>query len=1221
MASLNVCWPFQGYKEAQLKSHEIFTGDQTRFLMKKVLINVEDRELRVAILEDDQLVELYIESLDERSILNNIYKGKVEDVLPGLKAAFVNIGLERNAFLHFDDVRPDLLWGKYRELNPEMADEVPTAREALAASVEETEEEETADARRKRKRGRRGGKKRRPDQEETYTPGLPVGVTEDDLEDEDEEEHEHVAAAPSGPVSRPPYAPPPAAPAPVAAHAYDEEEEGEEEEAEAEVSAGAEHHAPAYAAAEAGAESAAGEDEAERRRLARAEKQRLRRERWEQKKLERQQRRQQERSERPPHQQQQQAHHTPAVDNYVPPSTPTAYGTRGATPVTIDTFATLLPGAQRRSQKQIQADKARYGDNFGNILVKTQQRVDHRDAQADFFGPAAPAQAEDHSIWDEQQPDLGPIPVGGKPMGDGFSRPSRYRTDRFGDRRQGGQQQQQSNRKFRDHGSRDHGSRDTAGGNNKRRGGKKRRSSMRKRDNRSFFAFSADDILDNEPLTTDNVENMTAEAEAPKKTTRKRKTAEEGAEEAKPKTTRKTAARKTTTRKKTAEEPTSEVEAPAVDTAAVEETTAPAKATRARKSPATRTRKAAAKAEPAEATGEQTDLLAAAPAAAAPAAEAAPAPAPPKAEPVEAPAPVAEAPVPAATEAPAIPAPAPVESAASAPAAAAPAPDVSAEQAAKPAAAEHPSAAAPSGEQPSGEQQPRERRVRETRAQRFARIRREKAAARAQARAAASGAEASAAGEAQPAAGEAQPAAEAPTVIEATAIPMAPGDHHRQRHQQHHPAQGHGHQQRKDHRPRMRRPQFQEVFKKGDEIMVQVVKEEIGLKGARISSYVSLPGRYLVLLPYPNEEGGISRKVEDIKERKRLKTLLKDISSDETAFIIRTAGIYQEEKEIRNDVEFLSHEWGTIADRFKKAEPATLVYDDHDIIYRLARDVFDDSITEIQIDSFTEYEKLKNILGKLIPNLVDKVKHYSGNENIFHKFNVTKQIQKAARRKVWLKSGGYLIIDEAEALTAIDVNTGKSVGKDDQEKLILRTNLESARAVARELKLRDIGGLIVIDFIDMKDPRNREQVLHELKLQLRKDRSKTSVSAISEFGLVEMTRKRVRRSLRKTLFMDCPYCQGAGVVLNEQQIWHHIKHEIVRQLEMTKPAAPNLNITVNPRIRAYIDQNYKDVLRRLEQKYDTEIRISMSDIFHIENYQIEKAETGVISGSATMPTK
>jgi ribonuclease G len=402
-----------------------------------------------------------------------------------------------------------------------------------------------------------------------------------------------------------------------------------------------------------------------------------------------------------------------------------------------------------------------------------------------------------------------------------------------------------------------------------------------------------------------------------------------------------------------------------------------------------------------------------------------------------------------------------------------------------------------------------------------------------------------------------------------------------------------------------RPPLFAELFKKGDEIIVQVIKEEIGMKGARISTFISLPGRYLVLLPYPNEEGGISRKVEDINERKRLKRILREISSDRTAFIIRTAGIYREEKDMLSDVEFLSHEWATIAEKARQAEIASLVYDDHDIVYRLARDVFDDNISEILIDSHVESEKLRGLLAKLIPTLVDKVKVYSGPENIFLKYGVEKQIQKAARRKVWLKSGGYIIIDEAEALTAIDVNTGKSIGKDDQEKLILKTNLEAARTVARELKLRDIGGLIVIDFIDMKDSRNREQVLAELRANLRTDRSKTSVSTMSEFGLVEMTRKRVRRSLRKTLFMDCHYCQGAGVILNEQQIWLHIKHEIVRMLEAQRPA-PSLLITVNPKIRGYIDQNYREVIRRLEQKYETEIRVLMSDVIHVENYSIEK---------------
>lgn len=1128
--------------------------------MKKVLINVEERELRVAILEDEQLVELYIESLDEKSILNNIYKGRVEDVLPGLKAAFVNIGLDRNAFLHFDDVRPDLLWAKYRDLNPEMADEVPTAREALAAAadVEAEGEAEQDDGKRKRRRGRRGGKKRRPDAEDTYSPGLPVGVTEDDLEDEDEEEVEATV------VAEPPQ---PAATRtePVAVREQPPAVEVQREQVQA-------------VAATSPVSSTAAAEEIEARKQARLEKQKQRRERWEQKKLERQQRRQQERGERGEQTVPQQTMNVAPEQETVQPA---VFGTRAAASAYDSSSSFVNP-----TRRQLQQNKARYGDSFGNIAVGGQRRHDNRDSQVDFFGPATPVHEEEHSVWDERQPNLGPVPGMGKAFLANFE--TRGNERRSPERRQGSGQQQNRNKKFTS--------------SNKRRGGKKR--SMRKRDSRSYFAFSADDIVENEQSIRD--EAAALEPEAPKKTTRRKIATSTDGEEAplKKSTTRKTAsAKKTTatTRKKKPDDVHSQeaitqelpLDLPAQqDVPVVEEASAPRKPARSRKTPTTRTRKTTAKTQPEEelnleAAEEQAlqDKESATGTAESPA---------PKTHAVEEKTgPIAAAP--GAAEVPAEPG------------------AVVPEQ--EP-AAEAAEAAEAAGDRQQAPQ--RRRSSRPSRAERAARNR----AKRAEEKATAESADVPAAAGGETGVGdvsttavdpaELPEAAEVQQVVATTAV--VPIDQGRQQQPQ-------SQQQRRDLRRKIRRPQFQDVFKKGDEIMVQVVKEEIGMKGARISSYVSLPGRYLVLLPYPNQEGGISRKVEDIRERKRLKNLLRDISSDETAFIVRTAGVYQEEKEIHDDVEFLSHEWGTIAERFAKAEATSLVYDDHDIIYRLARDVFDDSVAEIHIDSHLEHDKLKQILEKLIPDLVDKVKLYSGAENIFHKFGVTKQIQKAARRKVWLKSGGYLIIDEAEALTAIDVNTGKSVGKDDQEKLILRTNLESARAVARELKLRDIGGLIVIDFIDMKDARNKEQVLNELKLQLRKDRSKTSVSAISEFGLVEMTRKRVRRSLRKTLFMDCPYCQGAGVVLNEQQIWLHIKHEVVRQLESTKPA-PTLSITVNPRIRAYIDQNYRDVIRKLEQKYDTEVRITMSDIFHIENYQIETAETtGVISGSATMPTR
>lgn len=1164
--------------------------------MKKVLINVEERELRVAILDDEQLVELYIESLDEKSILNNIYKGRVEDVLPGLKAAFVNVGLDRNAFLHFDDVRPDLLWAKYRELHPDQADEVPSAREALADSTDSDQDDSgDTDDRRKRRRGRRGGKKRRPDSEDSYSPGLPVGVTEDDLEDDDDDDTDVAAASNGSQASK----------STESHSSSDHNEKADDKEKQ-----------NAASSDEASDDKAS--SDAEARKLARQERQRQRRERWEQRKLERQQRRQQERAEREANGGND-ASGNDAGNEREPDLPPAAHGTRGAASA-YDTHQMPQMTASQRRQ-----NKARYGDNFGNIAPPGTRQQDHRDSQADFFGPVAHSTDEESSIWDERQPNLGPVPGLGKAFLDIGIRRER-KSSSGNSRRQGGGNQNQQNRNRKSNSS----SSNNNNNNNKRRGGKRR--SMRKRDNRSYFAFSADDIDKEIPVVEDAPETT---EEKPKKVVRKRKTTTAADTEAKPnKTSTRTATvKKTTTRTTKARTAKSEAkpdELP-LDIAASEETTPAEKPKRTRKTTTTRTRKKAVEQAP------EADLISAESEAAKKDEKPAdkksePAEIEKGAEPVSARAPdspkadkvpetsdsaqenktAKEKPAPVETTATKeTPAPADVTAAKETPAPAEVTAEPSSKTATEPSSSDD-SNTTESGTTESGHSDERHgRRRRNSRAERAARHRQRKAEA--------------AADKTDDSNGAADTDKKDVVVTEATSdssqtdtTPAASDDNHPAPKHTSSQQQQHSNRKEREQRRRLRKPQFQEVFRKGDEIMVQVVKEEIGMKGARISSYVSLPGRYLVLLPYPNQEGGISRKVEDVKERKRLKNLLRDISSDETAFIVRTAGVYQEEKEIRNDVEFLSQEWKTIADNYASSEPKSLVYDDHDILYRLARDVFDDSVSEILIDSHVESEKLKGILGKLIPGLVDKVTLYSGAENIFQKYGINKQIQKAARRKVWLKSGGYLIIDEAEALTAIDVNTGKSVGKDDQEKLILRTNLEAARAVARELKLRDIGGLIVIDFIDMKDARNKDQVLSELKLQLRKDRSKTSVSAISEFGLVEMTRKRVRRSLRKTIFMDCPYCQGAGAVLNEQQIWLHIKHEVVRQLESVKPA-PTLNITVNPKIRAYVDQSYRDVIRRLEQKYDTEIRITMSDIFHIENYQIEKLETtGVINGSATV---
>jgi len=1166
--------------------------------MKRVLINVEDRELRVAILEDEQLLELYIESLEDKAILNNIYKGRIEGILPGLKAAFVNIGLERNAFLHFDDVRPDMLWSRYKQDHPDVEipkmfaaaieadEELPAAQNAEDAVVDATSEgategevaaaeaaeddEEGTGGGRRRRRGRRGGKRRKQDAQETFDPVRDeVLDAELDTDDEDDDDSETPLAAAPAPTAQQ-Y--------PIRIAGGDSEDRDEDDEEDDDSDA----EAPREGAEGEAASGTSQEDQ----RNGRSERQRRRRERWEKKKQERKLRRQQQMAGGGQPSQQHQQHQprpiqphpttTAAAANWVPPAMRGAPGTRAsANPYDVWSPYNQPPAAKRQWGKQ----RGGGSDDFGNQR-SGQRRNDHRDSQEDFFGPA-PVQRRVQFTDDDSQP-FGPND--NRVLGAG----QYYEEDDYGDgpapgnekfpvarQSQGGQRQQQG-------GGRNQG-------RNKRRGGRPR--IMKKRGGPSYYAARAKKPVE---AATDPVEEkpkkarkkaaeapVPVEATAPEKP--KRAPRAKKAVDAETPTTPEVAAAPKRGRKKP--EAAVEIAAPAPPPA-------PAAAPEAPASKPARGRKKAA-----EATEAAT-----------------PAPAAPEAAPASAPVEAAEAPAakPArgrrGKKVDAVPEPAPQSEAA---------PQAIQPEAAAATTATEASTTAVSPET-TGEQATEGRRE-EGRRDRGRRGRRGRGGRGRDNEATAPAAEGASEAQAAPVDADAAPGTpEAPP-------PQAPGEQHKPRREERGRDRDRkrGRDRDKDRqrdrdrgdKPRkwVRPPLFTETFKKGDEIMVQVIKEEIGMKGARISTYVSMPGRYLVLLPYPNEEGGISRKVEDVTERKRLKRLLKDISSEEMAFIIRTAGIYREEADIRSDVEFLKEEWKTISSKFQEVEPTNCVYDDHNILYRMARDVFDDNIGEILIDSHVEADKLKGILGKLIPSLVDKVKVYSGADNIFHKYGVEKQIQKAARRKVWLKSGGYLIIDEAEALTAIDVNTGKSVGKDDQEKLILKTNLEAARAVARELKLRDIGGLIVIDFIDMKDSRNRDQVVAELKANLRKDRSKTSVSTISEFGLVEMTRKRVKRSLRKTLFMDCPYCQGAGVVLNEQQIWLHLKHEIVRHLEANKPS-PSLNITVNSKIRGYIDQNYRETIRKLEQRYEAEIRFSMSDVFHIENYSIEKA--GVTPGTA-----
>ena len=393
-------------------------------------------------------------------------------------------------------------------------------------------------------------------------------------------------------------------------------------------------------------------------------------------------------------------------------------------------------------------------------------------------------------------------------------------------------------------------------------------------------------------------------------------------------------------------------------------------------------------------------------------------------------------------------------------------------------------------------------------------------------------------------------------------------------------------------------------LKTGDEILVQVTKEPIDEKGARVTSYITLPGRYLVFLPFSEKEGGISRRIEDNVERDRLRTILRSLKANEGSFIIRTAGLNQNEEFISSDVRKLQKLWTRIRRLSDQSSAPALIHDDHEIIGRLIRDELTEDVDELIIDSKDHAKELRRMLTAVIPALKKRVITYENpDENLFESYGVEAQFQKALRRRVWLKSGGYIIIDEAEALVAIDVNTGKFVGKEDQESTILQTNLEAAEAVSQQLRLRDVGGIIVIDFIDMKSRENQHKLLKRFKELLKHDRAKTTVVPLTEYGLMQMTRKRVRQSLSKVIFHECPYCEGSGKILTEQQIWKNIKYEILRALK-NEPKAQGLQITINPTIRKYLEAEMLDSARMIANRRQVSLSFLDNKEFHLEQYSV-----------------
>lgn len=406
-------------------------------------------------------------------------------------------------------------------------------------------------------------------------------------------------------------------------------------------------------------------------------------------------------------------------------------------------------------------------------------------------------------------------------------------------------------------------------------------------------------------------------------------------------------------------------------------------------------------------------------------------------------------------------------------------------------------------------------------------------------------------------------------------------------------------------RPRQdpRAPQAASPVKKGDQIIVQVVKDEIGGKAPRVTTNLSIAGRYLVMLPFPSQEGGVSRKIAVGQDRYRLKKLLSSLKTEDHSFIVRTAGMEQPEEAIQNDAENLFHIWATILERYRKINGPGLLHNDHDLIGRMVRDAFPPEFGEVVCDDPEDAREVRTHLGELMSEGQDKVREFDKDTNIFEYFGVEKQIEKALDRKYWLPSGGYLIIDENEALTAIDVNTGRFTGKKDQEKTSLKTNMEACEAIATQIRLRDIGGIIVIDFIDMLSRTHQERVSEELKKHLKRDRAKTAVGKVGDFGILVMTRKRQRMSLINQVFEECPYCRSSGFVKHPDEMFRRLRYDVQRTL--AQDARVNcFVVSANPRLIERVVARYRSWIERMRAEKRTEIIFRGDDSLHFEDFQL-----------------
>jgi ribonuclease G len=403
-------------------------------------------------------------------------------------------------------------------------------------------------------------------------------------------------------------------------------------------------------------------------------------------------------------------------------------------------------------------------------------------------------------------------------------------------------------------------------------------------------------------------------------------------------------------------------------------------------------------------------------------------------------------------------------------------------------------------------------------------------------------------------------------------------------------------------------PRIEDLLKEGQEILVQVVKEPLGTKGARLTSHVTMPGRFLVFMPTVDHVG-VSRKIESREERARLRGIVKEFRETHGftgGVIIRTAAASRPKEDIISDLEAFHAIWTDIRQRMESSRAPAVVYREQSLVGKLLRDLLTEDFQAIRIDHPQEYQRVLDLVQRILPNLAPKVKLYAKPYPIFDEYGVQAEIDKALKSKVWLKSGGSIVINQTEALVAIDVNTGRYVGKKNSqgrlEDTIVKTNLEAVKEIVRQIRLRDLGGIIVLDFIDMEEKKNRQKVLQAVELELKKDRSPSKALQVSDFGLIIITRKRVKQSLERVMTEPCPYCSGTGTIKNTSTICYEILSEV-------KKIGGDLNgqrllLRVNPEIARALKEEEREVMKDLRSALGKDVTVKADFLLHHEQFDV-----------------